>query len=347
MRIAVRQEADSIEVVAIEGRRKIGSVDAQVTSWEDLMEASNEALDRAQDLWGREATAKMREAQLLERCARAYDRVQRQVRRKLALFSVVGAKMADVPEREAKIARLYRTAAIVAGRRGAALMAEPCADRLFGGADLALAKTAWFRSGFARGLVQSGPVVYAPPSAPGHAANPEAIQIEGMIDFKNRNAVVYAFLGETRVGHVVAVDRGVDPFDECLDDIAALEDSTGRSLNKIWAVDASYIEPTFRQRGLGVELYATLIELVGNNWPNSVVVADACESWRTTSAMAKRVWQSDALRRRDLQVIGMAATTPEGPMEPTSSCPRISKTVRLDHAMERLQNSTLKRRLLQ
>lgn len=174
MKIAVRQESDSIEVVALEGRRKVGSLDAQVTSWEDLMEASNEAIDRAQELQGRgqraEASAKMREAQLLERCARAYDRVQKQARRKLALFSVVGAKMANVPDREAKIARLYRTAAVVAGRRGAALMAEPCADPLFGGADLALAKTAWFRSGFARGLVQSGPVVYAP-AGPSRAVN--------------------------------------------------------------------------------------------------------------------------------------------------------------------------------
>lgn len=170
MKIGVRQGPDNIEVIAIEGGRRVGKLDAQPLSWDDLMEASNEAVEKAQAArergLEREATAAMQDARVLERCARSYERLRQQSGRQIDLFAVVSASMdPTVADRDAQIARMYRAAAVVAGRRGAALMAEPCAQHLFGPADLELARRAWTHPGFLRGMLRSGPVVYPSPSA--------------------------------------------------------------------------------------------------------------------------------------------------------------------------------------
>lgn len=174
MRFGVRQGPNNIEVVAIDDGRRVGQLDAQPISWDDLMEASNEHVEKAEvarakgDL--RTAEAEMKDAQILERCARAFDRLKDQARRDLELFTIVSASMAERPDRAAQVAQLYRVAAVVAGRRNLGLMAEPCSQHLFGPADIEIARTAWAHPIFQHGLLRSGPVVYAPPSS-ARAAN--------------------------------------------------------------------------------------------------------------------------------------------------------------------------------
>lgn len=174
MRFGVRQGPSNIEIIAVDGGRRVGQLDAQPISWDDLMEASNEHVEKAEAARAkgdqRTAEVEMKDAKVLERCARAFDRLKSKARRDLKLFTVVTASMTERPDRDAQVAHLYRVAAIVAGRRNLGLMAEPCSEHLFGPADIEIARTAWAHPIFQHGLLRSGPVVYAPPSS-ARAAN--------------------------------------------------------------------------------------------------------------------------------------------------------------------------------
>lgn len=174
MRFGVRQDQDTLEVRAMEGGHVLGKLDAQKLSWRDIAEHANELALEAQETAGHQRAQLMAQARRYDRCARAFDRLQAQVRRDdLQLFTVVSATW-EGPDWADNVAKLYRVAAVTAGRRGAALIAEPCAEHLFGRppAGYQAPKVAWRHPEFRRGLLIDGPVVFYPHQvAYGRAAN--------------------------------------------------------------------------------------------------------------------------------------------------------------------------------
>ena len=74
----------------------------------------------------------------------------------------------------------------------------------------------------------------------------------------------------------------------------------------------SNLNEDLRGWGLGVVMYASMVQLIGHNWPGSVVLAGACDPIETTSALARRVWASRGLSQV-VEVAGLAATTLTGP----------------------------------
>lgn len=132
------------------------------------------------------------------------------------------------------------------------------------------------------------------------------------------HAVVSADLDGAFVGQIEAVlfSGFVAWSKACELDVEALEQRVGRPLRNWWTVIEAQIEKEFFGLGLGVHLYASLVELVGTHWPDAVLVAHGCEpEMGETSPMAHRVWRSRRFADA-VWVDGLAATTREGPSHP-------------------------------
>lgn len=80
----------------------------------------------------------------------------------------------------------------------------------------------------------------------------------------------------------------------CRRALAALaERNPGLSLTRVYRVGRSYLAPSQRGRGMGVELYLSAVRMAALE--GYAVVADDCvapEGSRRTSEMARRVWSS-------------------------------------------------------
>lgn len=149
-------------------------------------------------------------------------------------------------------------------------------------------------------------------------------------------ASVSAFVDGRKVGRIEAFEGEIDssgdridPLDVCWEDIAELESHTRRTMTELWLIREVQVDPHLRGLGLGIALYATLVELVGLNRPGAVVLAGACEpAHGTTSPLAQRVWDSRGLSEA-VEVVGLAATSATGPTRATSGRPTIERTILL------------------
>lgn len=135
------------------------------------------------------------------------------------------------------------------------------------------------------------------------------IQLHGILAAPAK-AHISAYHGSKRIGHIIA--HRVLRADTCEDDVAELEDLTGRKLTTMWKIVSSDLNEELRGWGLGVIMYASIVELIGHNWPDSAVLAGACDPSAMTSALARRVWESRGLSQV-VEVVGLAATTLTGP----------------------------------
>lgn len=165
------------------------------------------------------------------------------------------------------------------------------------------------------------------------------LRLHGIV-IRTGTARVYALHGERSVGEVVASNvlrRSLS--DDCFDDIDDLEVLTGRDLTNVWSVGNARVDERLRGWGLGVELYAFLVQLVGENIPDAVVVANACtEGTSSTSASARRVWSSRSMAEL-VDVSGLAATTPTGPERWTAASPILERVVILEGPLHALDAS--------
>ncbi len=181
MRLAIRQDESAFEVRAMDDwGRRIGRLDAQVTSWEQIMETANEAAADAADFEklgkAEDARSFMQAARRYDLCARSVDRLQLDLHLEpgaLGLYTVVSLEVAGDDLNTA--AALYRAAAVVASKRESALVAPPCTEYL-GRVDPNYATRVWKMPAFRRGMALSGPVAYYKAPAAARAANPRKLK---------------------------------------------------------------------------------------------------------------------------------------------------------------------------
>lgn len=179
MRFAVRYDLESFEIEGkgrdAAGHATLAHLDAQVVTYDDIIEHANTLAEFAQAGTGNLPPEQMMaHARRFDRCARSFDRVQTQLRRSdLKLFAVVNAWA--LPETLDNLLGLYRTAVMAAGRQDGALILEPCVEHIFAPTDrdMQQALAIWKDPRFAAGFVTSGPVAYAAP----RQNNPPSLEV--------------------------------------------------------------------------------------------------------------------------------------------------------------------------